>query len=77
MEKESIVEDLDHALKCVRGLYYQDKIFTDSAGKQGKQVEFVTLSDEDRNALNYLRTHSHEGVSSEISDFIERIVSNS
>ena len=72
MEGElSLVEDLDHALRCVRGLYYQDKIYSQSDGKQGKRVEYGMLEDEDKNALEYLKMHPDSEVPIEIRDFID------
>ena len=74
MEGElSLVEDLDHALRCVRGLYYQDKIYRQSDGKQGKRVEYVMLGDEDKNALEYLKTHADSEVPTEIRDFVDEL----
>lgn len=70
---KEIIRDLEHALKCVRGLYYQGKIFRETQGRQGKQVEFGSLSGEDRNALVYVRTH-HDGVPPEITSFVKRIM---
>lgn len=74
MEGKSVVEDLDHALKCVRGLYYQDKIFEESNGKQGKRVEFHALSDEDQKAVSYLRNKDSD-LPADIKIFIARITS--
>ena len=72
--KKTTVEDPDHALKCARGLYYQNKIFEKSGGKKGKRIESNSLSEEDRSAINYLRTHEWQGISPEIKAFLEGIL---
>ena len=68
--------ELEYALKCVRGLFYQNKVWLSTSGKQGKQVLFKRLSPEDQSALRFVQKNKGGDIPSELHAFVDRILLN-